>query len=171
MATQNIVAMSALQTSTGGPPMRLDLPESSSNSDLIGAVQVFTSGYVDTAGADPAAILGILDEPGNNSSSNGDTNISVIIAQPGTIFQANLAQAASDTTGADTDIGTAYGIIVRSSGTAHWVIDSSETGNTRLSILEKASIVGVTPGNDQVVTDDNVRFNFMFFVANCVATS
>jgi hypothetical protein len=138
--------------------MVVDLPESASHEGIIGEVQTWASGYVDTAGADPT-VLGILAQAGHNDSSAGDSDIAVIVATPQTIFEANLAQAAANTTAAATSLGTAYGIIARSTGTAWWVIDSSDTSNTRLRILKRRW--------DHAATDVNARFEFTFFVANC----
>ncbi len=164
MATQDIMRMGDLiRTTHGQSPFTLDLPEEASMSTLRGGVVVFDGGYVGDAGADPSLILGIQAEDGNNLSSDGDGNISVYIAHPGSMFIGTLCQAAANTVAAATDIGTAYGIIIRSSAPLYWVIDSTDTSAVRCTPMERK--------NDHAATDTNAAFYFMFYTANCVMIS
>lgn len=164
MATQDIMRMGDLiRTVHAGPPMTLDLPEEAVLTSIRGGVVVFDGGYVGDAGADPALILGIQAEDGHNHTADGDNNISVYIACPSSMFIGTLAQAAANTVAAATDIGTAYGIIIRTSAPLYWVIDSSETSNNRVTPMERK--------DDHAATDTNAAFFFMFYTANCVMIS
>jgi len=164
MATQDIMRMGDLiRTTHGGPPFTLDLPEEASLESLRGGVVVFDGGYVGNAGADPALILGVQAEDGDNTTSDGDGNIAVYIAHPSNFFIATLAQAAANTVAAATTIGTAYGVVVRTSAPLYWVIDSADTTNNRVTPMERKS--------DHAATDTNAAFWIMFYTANCVIIS
>lgn len=152
-----------IRTTHGQSPFTLDLPEEASLSSIRGGVVVFDGGFVGDAGADPGLILGIQAEDGHNDTTDGDSNISVYIACPSSMFIATLAQAAADTVSAATDIGTAYGIIIRTSAPLFWVIDSSDTSNNRVTPMERK--------DDHDATDTNAAFYIMFYTANCVMIS
>ena len=132
-------------------------PEAATQTFLKGALLVFSAGYIQECGADPAAILGVAAEDGHNDTTAGTSQIKYY-PLTGNVFEANLAQAAANTTSATTDLGTKYGVIKRSTGTAHWVVDSAETSSTRCVILNWA--------RSTVATDVNARVQIHFFQAN-----
>lgn len=156
MATINIDEI-RVASSYQGEPRLLSGPEAATQTFLKGAPLAWNGGYLEEAGADPAAIVGIAAEDGHNSTNAGDDTITYV-PLAGNVFEANLAQAAANTTSAATNLGTAYGIVKRTTGTAHWVVDSSDTTNTRCRPLRftRGSVAG----------DVNARINITFFNAN-----
>lgn len=109
---------------------------------LTGALLVNASGYAQESAADPTdgTLLGIAEGAGQNGASDGLYTSKFTPFLPGTIIEANLCAGASADTKAlaQTDIGTKYGLIKRTtSGATHWVIDSTET------VAVKCKIIGV----------------------------
>ncbi len=155
MATITISNITCVRSLHGDPRMETGL-EGTSKTFLAGAPLVWSSGYLQEAGSDPTLIAGIAAEPGHNITAG--TQKVMYYPLQGNVFEGNLAQAAANTTSATTDPGKAYGIVARSSGTAHWVVDSADTSATRVRILDFAlpSIVG----------DVNARVTFTFFVGD-----
>ena len=159
MATIAIDAIRCVRSYVGEPRVEHGL-EASSATFLVGAPLVWSSGYLAGASSDPTMIVGIAAEPGHNITAGTQTVAFYPLA--GNIFEANLAQAASSTVSATTNLGTAYGIVARSTGTAHWVVDSSDTSNTRCRPLRFA--------HPSVVTDTNARIEITFFNGNDALT-
>ena len=144
-----------ISSSYQGNPRMLAGMEGSTQTFLKGAPLVWSSGYLVEASGDPTLIVGIAAEPGHNITQ-GSQMVS-FYPLSGNVFEANLAQAAADTTSAATNQGVAYGIVARSSGTAHWVVDSADTSSTRCRVLAFAA--------PSVATDVNARVLVTFFNA------
>ena len=161
MATRPISNIRLVKSLHGGGA-EMSGPEGATQTFLVGAPLAWASGYLQEAGSDPTAIVGIAAEPGHNAAASGDNRIAYW-PLTGNVFEANLAQAASNTTSATTSIGTLYGIVKRSSGTVHWVVDSSDTTNTRCVIVDFAA--------PSVATDVNARVLIHFLQANDALTA
>ena len=156
MATQ---AIRAVEIALGSPFWSWENEEAATQTYLRGAVVIYSAGYVQEASTDPADILGIALRAGQNGDAAGDKRANFVPLLPGTVIEANLAQAAANTVSAATDVGKAYGLVKRTSGTAHWVIDSAETSSTRCRII---GFVGGKPK----VGDTNARVYAVVFAAN-----
>lgn len=136
MATHSIKAMT-IEPFMATTYMREAL-EAANQTFLIGAVLVSSSGLLAEGGADPTDIVGIALKAGNNAAASATNKSHYSPLLPGTIIKANLAQAAADTVFAQaTHLWARFGLVKRSSGTAHWVIDSAETtaANVRVCII------------------------------------
>jgi len=140
-----------------GNPRILSAPEGASQTFLKGALLAWSSGYVVEASTDETRILGIAAAPGQNTTAGAAKTL--FYPLQGNIFEANLAQAATDTTSAATDQGTAYGITIRSTGTTHWIVDSSKT-----TTYCRCRILGFA--EPSVATDVDARVLITFFAAN-----
>lgn len=145
MATRNVRPMTV--QSFMATTFMLEQKEKATQTFIAGAVLVNNGGYAQEGGADPAdgTLLGISDGAGQNGAADGDKTSLFSAFLPGTIIEANLCAGASANTKAlaQTDVGTAYGIIKRTvTGETHWVIDSSDTTNKRVKIIALRDDVG-----------------------------
>ena len=95
-------------------------------------------------GADPTAIAGIALRAGQNGATAGAKTAHFVPFFPGLIIEANLANVATNHTSVATNVGTAYGLVKRTVGTTHWVIDVADTTATRCRVIGFAypSVVG-----------------------------
>jgi len=133
-------------------------PEAASATFIVGAVLVYTSGLVAEGGTDPIAILGIAGSAGQNKSAGVATTLFTPIL-PGTIFEMNLCGSASTSyTLTQADLGATYGIVKRTAGAVHWVVDQSDTTNVRVRIVGFVPrIIGGAAVETQLVGDVNAR--------------
>ena len=156
MATRAIEAIRATM-SLHGEIREMYGREAASATFLAGAPLCWSGGYLTECGTDPAVIVGIAAEAAHNTTA-GPSNVVRYWPLAGNIFEANLSQAATGTTSAVTHLGVDFGIIARSSGTAHWVVDSSDETNTCCTVLEFAK--------DNVIGDVSARVLISFHAAH-----
>lgn len=147
MATQNVRPPTVQEFMANG--YAWEQKEALTQTYLTGALLVTSVGYAQESGADPAdkTVLGIANGPGQNGTASGDKTASFTPFFPGTMIEANLCGGAVVDTKAlaQTDVGTAYGMIKRTvAGALHWVIDSSETaaGNVIVRVIGLRDAVG-----------------------------
>lgn len=108
-------------------------------------VVVDSDGYVDECGVDPALIAGValqaaFSGPGNDMANSPttitgqNTYASVAIANPTTVFQAELTNASSTRIApTQTDIGGIYGVTAYSNV---WTVDKGKTGGSaRVNVI------------------------------------
>src|SRR5574342_240815 len=128
MATIALQPLEVKGTISGNAPQVITLPEGASQTFLPGAVLTLTAGYVVEAGADPARVLGVACEPGQNLASNGLKEAKVYIANDDTIFVGNLTNGAT----AVTDVGLAYSLVK----STYWHVDKADV-TSRICIIQK----------------------------------
>ena len=130
MATKSVRPMEVHEF-PGGNGYMWEQKEAATQTFLLGALLVNSGGYAQESGADPGdgTVLGVAARPGQNGAEAGDKISHFTPIFPGTLIEANLCSgAAGSHTLAQTDVGTAYGLIKRTvSGETHWVIDDTET--------------------------------------------
>lgn len=113
---------------------------------ILGAVLAFTAGEVDTAGADPASIVGVAlarkdSAPGFEAANNPTTStgrqrkVAVAIADRVTIFGGTLTNNSSTRIApVQADLGAAYGITAYS---GIWTVDKNKTaGSARVRVVD-----------------------------------
>lgn len=118
------------------------LKEGASKTFKKGALVVFASGYIAEAGADPALILGVSMSAGHNSAAGTDS-IMVALAHDANTFVAEVKGTGAANNSAQTDVGTAYGV-VNSGGI--WYVDKDDTANTRVMVIGLVDIAGTANG-------------------------
>lgn len=132
----------------------VDYPLADSQDFEAGAPVVLSTGKISECGADPSSILGFATAGAADYawmySTRGDVVPQVPIALAGAEFRGSLKG-----TFAAADVGSKFGL-VDDSGT--WVVDRSETSNTRVVIT------GVDDGVE--VGDINVPCTFVVLAAN-----
>ena len=162
MATSPRVAMRAVRNLFGTVIPRVQVPEAASLAATVkrGAPCVSTSGYVAECGTDPALILGLLGQDGQNGTAAGDKLQVVEVAMPGVLFMGNLSNGADSAAGAATDRWKAYGIL-KDATSATWFVDTGETTNDRVVIWEFWLQDG------EVLTDTRTRVVFQFDPIYC----
>lgn len=94
MATIALGKCQCIGTVDGGPPLRMTFPEAASLTAVRGEPVYLLNGYVTECGDNPTAILGILEEDGHNSTA-GAYEVSVVLADPRNVFEANFVSAAA----------------------------------------------------------------------------
>ncbi len=116
-------------------------PEALTQTYKQGAVLVLAAGYIQEAGANPVAIVGIAKGAGGNTAANGTNNMSVAVAQPGQIFEMSLDDGTATYASVQADLGKQYGITKDANGV--WFIDQTKTGaNSRVTIVDFKDAVG-----------------------------
>ncbi len=113
---------------------------------IMGAVLAFTAGEVDTAGADPALIVGVALAPKDSApgfaAANNPTvstgrlrKVAVAIADRVTVFAGTLTNNSSTRIApTQADLGTSYGITAYSSV---WTVDKNKTaGTARVKVVD-----------------------------------
>jgi len=130
-------------------------PVASGEDFTKGAPVVMASGEVSETGADPASILGFATAGVSDYSWQVDTigyvHKRVPVAVADREFRGTL-----EGTFAAADVGTEYGLVEDATG--YWVIDKTDTTNTRVVIT------GVD--DEAEVGDTNVPVTFMVLDAN-----
>lgn len=120
-----------------------------------GAPVTFASGVFTEAGTDPSSIAGFATAPADGYAWMEDTFGTAVpmvpVAPADREFRGTLAG-----TYAASDIGTSYGLLKDASG--YWVVDKSDTVNTRVTVT------GVEA--DAEVGDTNVPVTFVVLPAN-----
>lgn len=136
MATAPVIPIRPVRSLTGLSYPRQAVPEAASQTFLLGALVVVTSGYLVECGADPALILGVATSAGHNKASANLVKNTVVLAHPDTLFVGNLDDSGSLGTGvtAATDRFLTYGVAKRSS--SHWYIDKADTTAKRVRIFD-----------------------------------
>lgn len=106
---------------------------------VLGSLLVWSSGYVDVAGADPTEIVGLslqayATNPGYDAANSPATitgrtgSVSVVRPNQQTTFLATLTNGSSATaTPAQTDVGVQYGVTAYS---GVWTVDKNKTGGS-----------------------------------------
>lgn len=140
----------------GSNPVVWSVPEAASQTFLEGEFVYRNAGFLTGCGADPADILGIALEAGNNGAE-GANNILVLVATEVTGYEIPVhsgTPASSDVE--DADLGVKYGIAAVSN---NWYVDKDDTSATRLRIQQFKDAVGtvngtviatILPGNREV---------------------
>lgn len=113
---------------------------------ILGAVLAFTAGEVDTAGADPASIVGVALAAGNSApgfnAANSPTvstgrlrKIAVAVADRVTVFAGTLTNGSSTRIApVQADLGASYGITAYSN---IWTVDKNKTaGSARVKVVD-----------------------------------
>lgn len=85
----------AKQTIHGSPAREERFPEAAAQTFKKGEIVYLLDGYVTECGDNPAAILGVAAEDGHNSTTAGDDNVAVTLAEPTTLFCMNIASSTS----------------------------------------------------------------------------
>ena len=135
-------------------------------------VQNASDGTYEEGGTDPSAISGIAlaaaDDYTWREDTFGFTAQAVPVASPDQVFRGSLASAAateaSPVTTADVSaqIGVSYGL-VENTDSGYWVVDQTDTTNTRVRI------VGID--DDMEDGDGNIVVEFVILAANQEAIS
>jgi hypothetical protein len=89
---------------------------------------------IEECGADPANILGIALMPAS-AKTLYDGKVLVAVLDPDMVIG-----MASATTPADSHLTDAYGVV---KGTTHWLVDTSETSNTRIHVIKVDATNGI----------------------------
>lgn len=147
-----IQAMKAATPVIGNTPPSYNFTESTSVANLVGAPMVFSSGLLVEASSNPdGVVVGLAEQAGLNISPQPTLNgFRVILAIPGTIFEANLAATTSSDpdvthTLAATDVGTKFGI-AKGTTSSLWYVDFSNTTNLRVVVIGLKDPIGTISG-------------------------
>jgi hypothetical protein len=158
----------AVRTLSGSPVPKLGVPEKATRTFKKGAIAFMSAGFLDECGANPALILGIATQDGQNGATDGLYQNIVELAHPDTLFRMYVDNNDSGTaaTGAATDLLKGYGIMRGATSPNQWFVDLNRTGaNVRVVIWEfwnEVSYVYVGDTLPQVI----VGFVYLFFQGN-----
>jgi hypothetical protein len=127
----------------GTPPVLWLFPEAASQTYKAGEFVYRASGYLTICGADPSQILGIAMEDAHNSTA-GAYDMLVLVATGQTLFKINVYHSVSGNNKIEAaDLGTAYGLVNASN---KWLVDKTDTGNTRVRVQKFYDAIGETAG-------------------------
>lgn len=122
-------------------------PESALQTFTKGAVLVASGGFLEEGGANPTAIVGVADEPGQNGATDGAKTTHYTPALSDIVFEAILdsAGALGARAIAATDLWTEVGITKHADGS--WYLDVDKVGATgRARIIRFKDPVGTLLG-------------------------
>ncbi len=112
-----------------------------------GAVLIYAAGFITEGGADPTGIVGVANEDAESRPGKSLSHDAAVVARTGAVSEVTVAKANRSTvfsgrmvnggtdpvTPAQTDIGTAYGIVKTGND---WAVDQSDVVATRLRITD-----------------------------------
>lgn len=138
----------------GGPAAGLNAhptfsgPEAALQTFKNGALLVAAAGFIQEAGANPTAVVGVSAEPGKNLTVAGvaqgvlDGQSRFIPVLPHSVFEMNLDKASAlGYLSLQTDLGALYGVTKDANGI--WYIDVDKTaGNARVVVVGFRDPVG-----------------------------
>jgi len=167
MATIAEKELRAVMTLTGGPPPQLTLKEAASQTFVKGELVYISGGYVTEIGSSGAVavatdpvIYGVAAQDAHNDDSNGDSDVSVFLITPQTLFEANYKASGSNKVVAQTDLGTVAGLY-RDTGDSKVYVDSgAKTPGTNVLVFVHRL------AKDSAIGDTNARVLFTFFQNN-----
>ena len=152
VATINLVAVEAVMTDDGGPPIMMEFEEGASVTAVAGELALLSGGRAIEAGDNPVLILGIFAEDGHNGSA-GANKIRVWLADPRNIFKGNLVSGAgTQVATAITDVGLMRALV-------------RDTTNSKVQVLNVATngrVVILQHAKDDVIGDSGGRVLFRF---------
>jgi hypothetical protein len=138
MATLSIKRTGQLVRTTSGrqPRIYAKCKEANSSTFVVGDLVYITSQAVTVCGSDPSTIAGIALKAGSNTTT-ANKYIPILVLDGDTEFSMSLyhGTAASATVSDESlKLSVAYGIVKVAAG--KWAVDLSETGSTRVEILD-----------------------------------
>lgn len=150
MATISLRALEIAKTIHGNSPWEMAYPEAASQTWKKGAVLTLNAnGYVIEASADPARILGVACQDGQNTATDGLKDCLVWIADAESMFVGNLSGSSVT---ALVDVGRGYGLVKTGN---NWHVDKTDLTARRVIVCEL--------DNRDNVGDTNGRVRFIFF--------
>lgn len=137
------------QLLVSSPPPILPCQEAANQTFKKGDLVYITGGYCTVCSTDPTSIYGIAQEDAHNTTA-GKYKVNVLILTAFTIIKMCVWSSSTDHYYIEaTDEGTSYGVVKDSAG--KWVVDKTDTTNTRVTIIKFYDAVGTVYGQVGVV--------------------
>ena len=168
MATITQQPIKLVRQSHGSSPKTFDLPEAASQTFVDGEIVEQTNGYVREISSDtPGVILGVAASDASNDSSDGDSRMSVQLADPDNVFEANvLTTSNADHVLVAADLGTTMGI-QRDTTNSRVHLNAAVKGGANARVW----VWDVAPGSAVGDTNARVLFSFLDRYAQFSSTS
>lgn len=170
MATVTRSAMLMVQSLVGGTPTPYSFPEAASQTFVKGEVGFIDAGLAkEIAGDTPSQIAGVFNQPAHNDSVDATHMVSILLAHPSTVFEANLVEVAlAAHVLVQADIGKYVNLIRDTTNSKVYLSATPPNGGANV----RAVIIGIDSRTSAIGdTDARVRFLFLPNWTQFAATS
>lgn len=159
MATVTKSKMTQVRSLVGGTPTPLTFGEAATQTYVQGEVVFLSGGYcTEIAGDTPSQILGVAGQAANNDAVANTHETSVFLAQPSTVFEANLlATGLADYVLTAADVGKYVGIQRDTTNSKVYLNVTPPNGGANV----RACIIGIDT-RTSAVGDTNARVHFVW---------
>lgn len=126
--------------------------ENASETFVMGAILVSSSGFLSEGGANPTGIIGVAAGAAHNVAVDGDQAVRYFPALPHLVFEASIDTSAALGTGAiaAADLFVEYGVTEDANGL--WYVDKNKTAaNARVRIVGFRDAIGTVQGRVYII--------------------